>query len=69
MKKRIVSGITPSGSALHIGNYFGMVKPALKLAHSEEYQTFYFIADLHALSTVQDQVALEKNIRGVIRRS
>ena len=66
MKKRIVSGITPSGSALHIGNYFGMVKPALKLAHSEEYQTFYFIADLHALSTVQDRVALEKNIRGVI---
>lgn len=61
---RIVSGITPSGSSLHIGNFFGAIKPQIDLQTSA--QTYYFIADLHALTTVQEQGVLEKNIRGVI---
>lgn len=64
MKKRILSGITPSGSSLHIGNYFGAVKPQLALQDSHE--TYYFMADLHALTTVHDRDALEKNITGVV---
>lgn len=64
MKKRILSGITPSGGALHIGNYFGAVKPQIELQDSHE--TNYFIADLHALTTVQDKEELEKNITSVI---
>jgi len=63
--KRVLSGITPSGSALHIGNYFGAVKPQLEL-QSEIPETFYFIADLHALTTVQDREILEKNIENVV---
>jgi tryptophanyl-tRNA synthetase len=64
-RKRILSGITPSGSSLHIGNYFGAIKPQIELQNSE-YQTYYFIADLHALTTVKQQDVLEKNILGVV---
>lgn len=66
MRKRILSGITPSGSELHIGNYYGAVKPQLELQNNPEYETFYFIADLHALTTVKDKSVLEQNIINVI---
>ncbi len=66
MKKRIVSGITPSGSTLHIGNYFGAIQPQLALQDNDEYETYYFIADIHALTTVKDKQVLEDNIRGVV---
>lgn len=65
-KKLILSGITPSGDSLHIGNYFGAVKPQIELQNNEEYQTYYFVADVHALTTIKDKEQLEKNIRGVI---
>lgn len=64
MKKRILSGITPSGSQLHIGNYFGAVAPQIALQDTHE--TYYFVADLHALTTVHDRDQLEKNITGVV---
>lgn len=66
MKKRILSGITPSGSQLHIGNYFGAIKPQIELQNSDEHETFYFIADLHALTTIKDKNQLEANIVGVV---
>jgi len=65
-KKRILSGITPSGNSLHIGNYFGAVKPQIELQDNDEYQTYYFVADLHALTTVQDKKKLEENIEQVV---
>jgi len=49
---------------LHIGNYFGAVKPQIELQNDNE--TYYFVADLHALTTVQDKINLEKNITNVI---
>ena len=55
---RILSGIKPSGK-LHIGNYFGMMRPALKLAQTGE--AFYFIADYHALTTVSKAAELREN--------
>ncbi len=64
MKKRVLSGITPSGSALHIGNFFGAVKPQIELLDSHE--TYYFVADLHALTTVQKKEDLEKNVKSVV---
>lgn len=55
---RVLSGIQPSGS-LHLGNYFGSIKPNLEwLGKSSE--SFFFIADLHALTTLQDAVLLRK---------
>lgn len=57
---RILSGIQPSGT-LHLGNYFGMMKPAIEL--QERGDAYYFIADLHALTTVRDPVALRAHAR------
>jgi tryptophanyl-tRNA synthetase len=59
---RILSGIQPSG-VLHIGNYFGMMKPAVALQGEDE--AFYFIADFHALTTLRDPEALRENSRRV----
>ena len=47
--KIILTGIQPSG-ALHLGNYFGAIQPALELA--QQGQAVYFIADYHALTSV-----------------
>ena len=57
---RILSGIQPSG-VLHIGNYFGMMRPAIAL--QAEGEAFYFIADYHALTSVRNPKALRENSR------
>src|SRR6266481_4866411 len=59
---RILSGIQPSG-VLHIGNYFGMMKPAVAL--QAEGEALYFIADYHALTSVRDPETLRENSRCV----
>jgi len=55
---RILSGIQPSGP-LHIGNYFGMMQPAIAL--QAEGEALYFIADYHALTTLRDAETLRRN--------
>jgi len=57
---RILSGIQPSGR-LHIGNYFGMMEPSIRL--QDEGEAFYFIADYHALTSTHDPKALRSNVR------
>jgi tryptophanyl-tRNA synthetase len=59
---RILSGIQPSG-ALHIGNYFGMMQPAVAL--QAEGEALYFIADYHALTSLRDPEVLRENSRRV----
>ena len=59
---RILSGIQPSGK-LHLGNYFGMMKPALELQMQGE--AFLFIANYHALTTVGDPALLRAATRDV----
>src|SRR5579871_5400137 len=55
---RILSGIQPSG-ALHLGNYFGMMRPAIELQdHGEAY---YFIADYHSMTSLFDAEQRRKN--------
>jgi len=61
-RMRILSGIQPSG-VLHIGNYFGMMKPAIAL--QDEGEAIYFIADYHALTSVRDPDVLRENVRRV----
>jgi tryptophanyl-tRNA synthetase len=56
---RILSGIQPSGR-LHLGNYFGMMEPAIRL--QDEGDAFYFIADYHSLTSLQDPVALRRHV-------
>jgi tryptophanyl-tRNA synthetase len=55
---RILSGIQPSG-ALHLGNYFGMMKPAIEL--QEKGEAFYFIADLHSMTSLFDAEERRRN--------
>jgi tryptophanyl-tRNA synthetase len=62
VRKRILSGVQSSGK-LHIGNYFGAVKQHIAL--QDEAQCFYFIADYHALTTIQDPKVLRANTRDV----
>jgi tryptophanyl-tRNA synthetase len=57
---RVLSGVQPSGN-LHIGNFFGAIRQFLRL--QEEHECFYFLADLHALTTVQDS----NRFRGLVR--
>ncbi len=60
--KRILSGIQPSG-VLHLGNYFGMMKPAI--AWQERGQAFYFIANYHALTSLHDADKMREYSEGV----
>ena len=48
---RILSGIQPSG-ALHLGNYFGMMRPAIDL--QEQGDAYYFIANYHSMTSLFD---------------
>jgi len=53
---RVLSGITATGQ-LHLGNYFGSMKPNLEYVGKAD-QSFFFIADLHGLTTVHDRESL-----------
>ncbi|HEX4630420.1 MAG TPA: tryptophan--tRNA ligase [Chthoniobacterales bacterium] len=61
---RILSGIQPTG-ILHIGNYFGMMRPAIALQEAAANETFYFIADYHALTTIDNPETLRTNSRRI----
>lgn len=55
---RVLSGIQPTGR-FHWGNYFGAIRQYIDLQHGNE--AYYFIADLHALTTVRDAARLRQN--------
>ena len=57
--KRILSGVQPSGK-LHLGNYFGAIKQHIAL--QDEGECFYFIADYHALTTLDDAVRADAEV-------
>jgi len=56
---RILTGLQPSGK-LHVGNYFGAMKPAVEL--QAEGECYYFIADYHAMTSGRDGAALRENV-------
>ena len=57
---RVLSGVQPSGN-LHIGNYLGAIRQFLRL--QAEHECYYFLADLHALTTVQDAGRFRELVR------
>jgi tryptophanyl-tRNA synthetase len=59
MKKRLVSGIKPTG-LLHIGNYLGAIKQFVEL--QKDYDTYLFVADLHAMTVPQDPKTFNRQI-------
>ncbi|MDG2501657.1 MAG: tryptophan--tRNA ligase [Porticoccaceae bacterium] len=52
-KQRVLTGITTSGSP-HLGNYVGAIRPAIEASLSGDYESFFFLADYHALIKHQD---------------
>ena len=61
--KRILSGVQPSGD-LHLGNYLGAIKNFVSL--QKEYECFFCVVDLHAITVWQDPVELTQKTREVI---
>jgi tryptophanyl-tRNA synthetase len=64
MKPRLLTGLQPSGT-LHIGNYFGALKPFAALL--KHYEATLMVVDYHALTTLKDPVALRQNIIDVVK--
>lgn len=64
MTKRLLTGLQSSGT-LHIGNYFGALKPFLDIY--QDYESFLMVADLHALTSLKDPVQLRQNIIDVVK--
>ena len=63
MKKRILTGITTTGTP-HIGNYLGAIKPALELAKNYD-ESFYFLADYHAIIKNSKNIEVSESVKNV----
>lgn len=61
-KQRILTGLQPSG-ALHLGNYFGAMQPAIEW--QDKGDAYYFVASYHAMTSLKDPVALAQYTRDV----
>ncbi len=63
-KKRLLTGLQSSGT-LHIGNYFGALKPFLDIY--QDYDSYLMVADYHALTSLRDPAQLRQNIFDVVK--
>lgn len=61
-KPVLVSGVKPTGD-LHIGNYFGAMRQFVELTKTGKYKSFVFVADYHALNTMQDAEEMRRRTR------
>ncbi|MFA7302857.1 MAG: tryptophan--tRNA ligase [Candidatus Paceibacterota bacterium] len=61
----LITGVKPTGD-LHIGNYFAAMKPFVDLAVTGKYRPFIFVADYHALNTMQDAEEMRRRTREVV---
>jgi tryptophanyl-tRNA synthetase len=59
-KKTVLTGITTSGTP-HLGNYVGAIKPALEASHLGDVQSYYFLADFHALIKCTDPERVQQS--------
>jgi tryptophanyl-tRNA synthetase len=59
-KQRILTGITTSGTP-HLGNYAGAIRPAIAASARPGVESFYFLADYHALVKVQDPARVQRS--------
>ncbi len=64
-KPVLVSGVKPTGD-LHIGNYFGAMRQQVELAQSGKYRPFIFVADYHALNSMQDAEDMRRRTRELV---
>lgn len=59
-KQRILTGITTTGTP-HLGNYVGAIRPAIEASRNSDFESFYFLADYHALIKCQDPAAVHRS--------
>ena len=65
-KTTVLTGITTSGTP-HIGNYLGAIKPAINASQNDAFQSFFFLADYHALIKCQDPARVAQSSREIAR--
>jgi len=68
MKKRILTGLKPTDSQLHLGNYFGTVKPFIEMSETyKDAEIFLFLANMHAFTELHDAQALRQNSLNILK--
>jgi tryptophanyl-tRNA synthetase len=65
VEKRVLSGIR-ANDRLHLGNYLGAIKGMFALQEDPDYETFYFVADLHSINVDYDPGRFQKNVRHAV---
>lgn len=63
-KQRVLTGITTTGTP-HLGNYVGAIRPAIAASRDSSVDTFYFLADYHALIKCQDPTQVQQSTREI----
>ncbi len=63
-KQRVLTGITTTGTP-HLGNYVGAIRPAIAASERADVQSFYFLADFHALIKCHDPVLVHQSTREI----
>ncbi len=63
-KNRVLTGITTTGTP-HLGNYIGAIKPAVEASQSDQIESFFFLADYHALIKTQDKSLVHQSTKEV----
>ena len=58
---RVLTGIQSSGKP-HLGNILGAILPAIKMSNDTKDESFFFIADLHSLTTLRDSDLIKENV-------
>jgi tryptophanyl-tRNA synthetase len=61
--KKMLTGLQPTGT-ITLGNYIGALKQMVK--YQDEYESYLFVADLHAITIPQDKIELSKNTRSLL---
>lgn len=62
-RKRVLTGTKPTSDQLHIGNFFGAIKPLLDYQQDPNRDVFFFIANMHTLSQLKDSTKIKDNIK------
>ena len=63
-KNRVLTGVTTTGTP-HLGNFVGAIRPAIAESQSTEQDSFFFLADYHALIKCQDPAAVHQSAREI----
>ena len=63
-KQRVLTGVTTTGTP-HLGNYLGALKPAIEASQQDQNDSFYFMADYHALIKCQDPQTVHRSCRDI----